>query len=247
MPKILVPEELQAGDILLKWIMPGGAMLSKLIGVKQHSIVSRFTGHDAQHYRTKYGVDPTQMSHVALAYGNNEILEYDEGSGIFEIMKFKGEGCVKMAAAAPERQGNKYLVMRCNNAELARRVSRKMTSVYSYWETSKTSSYGIRKLVASGVFNKRGSSINDDKIREVFAKIKGEQDSWLKTNRMNFFCSHFAVFVYLWAANDMAKTGSGSSDLNWVFGVDQARISPGELTARLLQSSHFSIVGEYAP
>ena len=57
------------------------------------------------------------------------------------------------------------------------------------------------------------------------------------------------TYVYLWAANDMAKMNSTLGGVEWVMGVNSARISPAELAGRLISNgrSNFEIVGEFAP
>lgn len=250
MHKILSPDQLQQSDILLKWITDDSAFLSKGIGVGQHPHLWFHTGHTASHFRQNYGIDPTQFSHAALAMGPNEIMEYDEGSGIWDIMTFNGAGVVTdVPANDPSRKGIKYLVIRPHNRELARRTWKKAISIKSFWQTERSTSYGIRKLLNSAIFHKRGETINDDKIRREMAKMKGEQNSWWRTNRANFFCSQFVTFVYLWAAHDMGKIDSSLGSISWLLGVDQARISPAELAARLVSTgrSNFDIVGELAP
>lgn len=250
MYKLLAPEHLQQSDILLKWITEDSGFLSKGIGVGQNPHLWLHMGHTAKHYRQNYGIDPTKFSHAALAMGPNEIMEFDEGSGIWDIMKFKGAGVVgDVSANDPTRKGNKYLVVRCRNRELARRTWKKALTIKSFWETEKRASYGIRKLLNSALFHKRGQTISDKKIRRELAKMKGEQNSWFRTNRANFFCSHFVTYVYLWAAHDMGKFEGGMGTVKWVLGVEKARISPAELAARLIStgSSNFEIVGEFAP
>lgn len=250
MPKILTADQLQQADILLKWITDDSAFLSKGIGLGQHPHLWIHMGHTASHYRQTYGVDPTKFSHAALAMGPNEIMEFDEGSGVWDIMQFKGAGMVAdVSANDPARRGIKYLVVRCRNRELARRTWKKALTIKSFWATEKSSSYGIRKLINSALFHKRGQTINDEKIRRELSKIKGEQSSWWRTNRANFFCSQFVTYVYLWAAHDMGKLYKGLDNIKWVLGVNSARISPAELAARLLSngSSNFEIVGEFAP
>ena len=77
-------------------------------------------------------------------------LTFDEGSGVWDIMQFKGAGMVgNVPASDPSRKGNKYLVIRCTNRELARRTWRKAITIKSCWDTGKTASYGIRKLLNS--------------------------------------------------------------------------------------------------
>ncbi|MEE2731170.1 MAG: hypothetical protein VYA55_10135 [Pseudomonadota bacterium] len=250
MQKILSADQLQQSDILLKWITKDSGFLSKAIGKGQHPHLWMHLGHTAAHFRQKYGIDPSQFSHAALAMGPNEIMEFDEGSGVWDIMKFKGSGVVgDLSANDPSRKGNKYLVVRCTNRELARRTWRKALTIKSCWDTGKTASYGIRKLLNSALFHKRGETINDTKIRNELAKLKGEQNSWFRTNRANFFCSHFVTYVYLWAANDMAKMDSTLGGVEWVMGVNSARISPAELAGRLISNgrSNFEVVGEFAP
>lgn len=243
--KKLFVEDLQKSDILLKRITADAAFLSKAIGFGQKAHVKLHLPMNISTYKKVTGIDPSQFSHAALALGPSEIMEFDEGSGIIDIMSFKGAGMVHTKQVSSlSHGGNEYVVFRPRNRELARRSWTKAISIKSFSEASKTTSYGIRKLLNSALFHKRGERITDKKIRNEMAKMKGERNSWLKTNRANFFCSHFVTFVYLWAANDMSKFEGGES-INWVLGIDRSRISPAELAGRLLlKGTNFEVVGE---
>ena len=247
MYSILKKSDLAPGDLLFKWVLPESHLSGKVIAASQKATVRVRMKKSSQHYRSNYGIDPTRFSHVALIYRDFDILEYDEGSGILEIVKCKGEGCVKAPSDAGFRHGHKYLVIRSNNPRLTYHAVANMTTIYTHWKNKRTSSYGMRKLVTSGVFYKKSAPICDKKISEVLAKIRGEKHSWFHTNRANFFCSYFATFVYLWAANDLMRNNPSLKDPVWLLGTDDSRITPVELAARLLESEYFDIVGEFAP
>ncbi len=241
--KSLTGADLAPGDILLKRIPD--VLVSKVVGK-----LSSLTVSDRQVDFTKriHNIDPTQFSHAALALGPSELMEYDEGSGGLFGIAFRGEGMVHHGAAALAARGvpADYVVFRCADDELARRAWKKALTIRTYTETgsqSKRSSYGLAKALGSALFRSRGPSINDQTIRSQLAKIKGETNHWLETNRANFFCSHFVTFVYLWAANDMTKLRRLGS-VGYVFGIEQAQLTPAELCVRMLADGKFRPVGE---
>ncbi|WP_372624218.1 hypothetical protein [Falsiroseomonas sp.] len=246
--KLLRTKQLEQGDILLKYI-PESGLISRAIGLGQ-KFEGTIRGHGLKQFEAKYGLDPTRFSHAALCMGDGEILEFDEGSGVLDIALFKpGAGVVNSSTADPARFGNSYLVMRCRDRELARRAWRKALSVKSFSDASRTASYGLRTLAIRTLFGYKGPSMSDEFIRGELSKLKGEQMEWGMLHSANFFCSHFVTFVYLWAAHDMAKIHKLGDGCNWLFGIDQARISPCELCMRLFKegAASFEVAGGFAP
>ncbi|WP_270936081.1 hypothetical protein [Falsiroseomonas oryzae] len=245
--KLLRASQLQEADILLKYI-PAGSFISNAIGLGQ-AFEGTIKRHGLSEFEATYGIDPTRFSHAALVMGPDEIFEFDEGSGILDIMKFKGAGVVNSSTRDPSRAGNSYLVIRSRNRELARRAWRKALTVKSFAATSKTASYGLRKLAIRTIFGYKGPSMSDQHIREELAKLRGEESEWGMTHRANFFCSHFVTFVYLWAAHEMSKLSAGGQGCEWLLGIDQCRISPAELCMRLFREGggNFECVGGFAP
>ncbi len=242
----LQPSDLQPADILLKWLPDHPSVPSRLINLYQ-STATFFTMHHTGHYfEQHFGLNPNKFTHSAIVYTDNSILEYDENAGFLEIMKFHGKGCLKLNATDDKHLNNHYLVIRCNEENIVERACGNMEYVYEHWEQKKTSSYGVRKLVGN-IFGYRGSHYNTQKISEIVSKIAGEQHSWFKSNRQNFFCSQFVCFIYLWAMADLIQAGSKFEHISDLFDIDQARIPPSELAIRLIKSPYFSIVGEYSP
>ena len=139
--------------------------------------------------------------------------------------------------------GNEYVVFRCDSPELVRRAVANASFILRCWEVNRGASYDIRKLVTSSLLGRRGECINDEKIRQEMTKLQGQRNSWFKTNRTNFLCSHFVAYVYMWAAHDLAKAHP-LGDIDELFGIPQSRISPAELCVRMLRYRHFRIVGE---
>lgn len=250
MPNVLNLCQLQRADILLKEIAPNAELISRLIGIGQRLHVKMHTGVRSSDYAKHLGFDPSKVSHVALAMGNSQIMEFDEGSGITEIAKFKGEGVVYDKPGKPvNRAGNSYIVIRCLNSELAERASRKAISIQTHSATLASASYGLRKLMGTSIFHLRGAKVDETKINRVMGKLRGENQGIMGMRRANMFCSEFVLYCYLWAAHDMGQASSngGDIDVSWVAGIDRARISPGELGVRLLTygANNFEAVGLY--
>ena len=245
--KFMTGADLSPGDILLKRIPD--SLISKMVGKLSTLTVSASA---VTHTKSMHGIDPTQFCHAALAMGPNELMEFDEAgsnpiSGLLSIA-FAGAGMVhsQAAALAARPEPMEYVVFRCTNAELARRAWKKALTIRTYTETgsqAKRPSYGLSKALGSALFKNRGASVSDANLRHELAKIKGEANHWFETNRANFFCSHFVTFVYLWAANDMTKTGSLGS-VGYVFGIEQPQLTPAELCVRMVANGgNFKPIG----
>lgn len=246
--KLLRAKQLEQGDILLKYI-PADGLISKAIGLGQ-KVEGTIRGHGLAEFEATYGLDPTRFSHAAFSMGDGQILEFDEGSGVLDIALFTpGAGVVASSTADPARFGNTYLVIRCRDRELARRTWRKAVTVKSFSDSSRTASYGLRKLVVRTLTGYKGPTMSDEHIRGELSKLKGEQMEWGMMHSANFFCSHFVTFIYLWAAHDMAKIHGIGDGCRWLFGIDQARISPAELCMRLFKegAASFEVAGGFAP
>jgi hypothetical protein len=243
--KFMTGADLSPGDILLKRIPD--SFISKMVGTLSSRTVSDSA---VAHTKTMHGIDPTQFCHAALAMGPSELMEFDEAgsnpvSGLLSVV-FAGAGMVhsQAAALAARPEPMEYVVFRCANAELARRAWKKALTIRTYTETGSQAtrpSYGLGKALGSALFKNRGATVSDEHLRRELAKIKGESNRWFETNRANFFCSHFVTFVYLWAANDMTKTGSLGS-VGFALGIEQAQLTPAELCVRMLANG-----GNFAP
>ena len=117
------------------------------------------------------------------------------------------------------------------------------------FRSTSSASYGLRKLIGSSIFHLRGAKVDEEKIERVMGKLRGENWGMMGMRRANMFCSEFVLYCYLWAAHDMNHQIDGEVDVNWVAGINQARISPGELGVRLLTcgANSFEAVGVYQP
>lgn len=239
--------QLLKGDILLK-IIPekNAAFISKAIGYGQRSHLKIHAGGSYTDFKKNLGFDPCSYSHAALALGDNKIMEFDEGSGIAEIMKFKGEGVIfDTDKSKVNRTGNQYTVIRCLHNSLPYMAWRKALMIQSYASASSSASYGIRKLVSSSLLHKRGDEMDAKKIEKLMSKLRGERVGVMGMRRANMFCSEFVTTCYLWAALDLSYTGA-IEPLS-LLGTMKTRLCPAELSVRLLTygANHFVSVGTY--
>ena len=248
MPNIIKLSSLQRADILLKVIpTENAAFISRAIGFGQRAHIRFFAGGGRHDYIQNLGFDPCSYSHAAFSLGGREIIEFDEGSGIANIMKYRGEGVVyDTPGNRVNRSGNLYTVIRCTNTELAGRAWMKAMSIKSFSMANNSCTYGIRKLVASCLVGKRGTDMDQDKVDKILSKLRGEQTGLMGMRRANMFCSEFVTTCYLWAAQDMTSTGKMAS-VESLLGTTKTRLSPAELSVRLLTAgaNHFQCIGTY--
>lgn len=239
--------ELMKSDVLLKSILPDAELISRAIGLGQKLHVKKFLGARSSDYARNIGFDPSKVSHAALALGNNQIMEFDEGSGIDEIMKYKGAGVVYDKPSGPvDRSGNEYIVIRCLHQPLANRVWNKAIAIQCHSAVVHSASYGIRKLISSSLLFSRGSPMTQAKIDKMQHKMSGDVFGAMGMRRNNMFCSEFVATCYLWAAHDLVKTGE-LANIETIFGTASTRLSPGELGVRMLTTgaNFFTQVGIY--
>jgi len=244
--------QLEPGDILFKHASAGAVSGAIKKGQKSHllkTIKSAGVGASG---------DACDITHVAVAAGQNDVLEFDEGgSGTLNIIFKKGYGFVRGNMNLDSRKGNRYEVFKCLNPSLKNNVADKIDLMWdiSHQDTSNlTASYGLKKVISTAVGHNHGKSFSSTKDFEA------QLDSWLQSgvlraNRgrtlrtftsrpnMQFFCSEFVTFVYLWAASE-AKAGKifGS---DYLFGTDKSRIAPVELYSRIetMGKSFFTFKG----
>jgi hypothetical protein len=84
-------------------------------------------------------------------------------------------------------------------------------------------SYGLGKLLRQLARNPSKGKVYDT------ATLEARLNDWVTRKRsIKFICSEFATFCYLWGADAVDGV-----NLNNVFGINRARLSPVELYARV--------------
>lgn len=234
----ITASSLRAGDVLFK--QAENKLIPKIIKLQQKSLLRRVGGHTNKN-ASRFGVSRT---HVAMAAGPNDVLEFDEGGKGAKIVFRSGHGFVRGDMAAGARAGNAYDVYECVDRSLAAKASDKAKMV---WDITKTrgsrakGQYGFSKLVQQAVAGAYGI---DNRGPHLSAnKFEAKLNTWLKKasrgGKVKFFCSEFVTYAYLWAASD-----SGSfAKLNEFLGTDQAKISPVELYHRVDICGYFRFKG----
>jgi hypothetical protein len=226
--------QLEAGDLLFK--NQTGQGIQPLIVKKQTKQVMQLATTVGM---TSIGTDVANFTHVALAVGPDDVMEFDEGGLGIKILK-RGEGFVRGNMTMQSRRNVKYDVMRCTIPELQGLVKEKAEML---WDLSQSDSpirgnYSLRKLAIQGVKAARGRSFN-------LPAFEAKLNRWLQADAeggrilakkptMNFFCSEFATFVYMWASCYL-RGGSVYRvfGLDFLLGIDKYRLSPVELYTRI--------------
>ncbi|WP_330926054.1 hypothetical protein [Candidatus Sororendozoicomonas aggregata] len=240
-----MPFKLESGDVLFKMKSERPNMIPKLISL--YSPLPLWLHYPGKRDLTKslYDIDPCDLTHVAFSMGSSGLVEYDESVGLSAIAGFNGSGLVCTDQPDSTTHGEKkYVVLRPINKNLSEKAYRKTLSIVSCWDTLKTTSYGIRKVINTAIFHVRGASVDEKFIEETQSKLLDQFDSRVRTNRANFFCSEYIAFVYLWAALELYNNkcfGHPSS----VFGTLKVRLTPAELFTRMLHHGQFTKIGYY--
>ncbi|MET4693209.1 hypothetical protein [Endozoicomonas lisbonensis] len=235
--------QLEEGDVLFKIINHTSGVIAKSISFfSPIPLWLNFSGHRRK-TSDLYSQDPCKITHVAFSMGQDGLFEYDETRGIFEIMRFRGAGVAYTPDPSFKTHGGKeYLVVRCVNKKLSEKAYRKALTIHSCWATSRSTSYGIRKAINSFIFQKRGPSITNERLKRLESRLINETESLIKTNRVNFFCSEFVAFIYIWAAIELAYYRLFDDPLK-IFGTDRVRLIPSELFCRMLHHGQFIPLG----
>lgn len=192
------------------------------------------------------------ITHVALAVGANDVMEFDEGSASKAALLFRsGHGCVRGNMSLPSRRARRYEVFSCTAGTLGREAADKAELL---WDVVRQSggrvkaSYGVRKVLNSALRHKRGNALNRDYFQQELQRWveagsnTGFSSLWTSIN-LQFFCSEFAAYCYLWAASERGSGHPMGPDFS--LGIDQVGIAPVELYTRVdtVGRSHFSFKG----
>ncbi len=184
----------------------------------------------------------TGLTHVAMAVGPDDVMEFDEGgASLFQIIFQKGYGFVRGGMKLDSRKGFRYEVYRSNNEELGPAAGDKAELL---WDTVQQSggsaSYSVGKMLGTALLHWKG------KKYKTVEDFEEQFDAWVKEGsdmNIRFFCSHFVTFCYHWAAKDIGHTGVFGFD--YTIGANKVKISPAELYVRVDQMglSHFQHKG----
>ncbi len=241
----IIASQLKAGDILFKHSSAGA--LSQAIAKGQsphyHSTVQALDGLSPTGGKS-FAVD---LTHVAMAVGPDDVLEFDEGSSSkWQIVMKSGHGFTRGNMKIPSRKGFRYEVFRSTSDKLAASAADKATLVWDITHQqggTVKASYGLKKMLRTALLRYKGktfSSLDDfEKVIDALCTLGADQ----KDVNIQFFCSHFVTFCYIFAAKEI-----GFKDvLGWDYtvGADKIRISPVELYVRVdMQGhSHFQFKG----
>lgn len=225
--------QIAAGDVLFKYASAG--LISQRIKKGQQS-----------HY--KKTVIQTQMpspmgmsgacsiTHVAIAAGNNDVLEFDEGGASkMQIVFGSGHGFVRGPMSLGSRLGNRYEVFSCTNSDLADSAADKADLMWDLTQGKNgertKASYGLRKVLSTSLLHNHGEKWTPEKFCEQLHHWLEQAHSGKSGLSIKMFCSEFAMFCYLWAASEMV--GERFESLSSLLGTNYSRISPAELYTRM--------------
>jgi hypothetical protein len=240
--------QLEPGDILFKHASKGAISQRIRKGQMSHyNNTIRSTGP------SPVGRDAAvDITHVAMASGPDEVLEFDEGGASkWDIVMGRGYGFVRGAMSLASRRGKRYEVFRCTDRSLATVALDKAELIWDMThQGNMTASYGLSSMLQTAVFHRHGAANMGQ------TQYERELDSWLRDGsrsgisrmlslkpNLKFFCSEFVAFCYLWAASETKEGRTMGAE--YLFGTDKSRIAPVELYTRVETAgrNHFQFKG----
>jgi hypothetical protein len=259
--RVVLPGDLKAGDILFKHA--SSSLISKAIkagqgshyratkatlleGAKKTDQEAREAGSGSNYEEMVSANMPSQaeakdITHVALAAGCNDVLEFDEGGGGTKILTSRGYGFVRGPMSVSGRQGKTYEVFRCTHEGLWKKAVDKADLVWDLTHADptkekedqpRTGSYAMKKVFGTAVMKEKGPEVNLNYFESTLNKwLVGDKTKTSDDTNGQFFCSHFVLFCYLWAAAEVQQGGTVRG-LDFVLG-DKVRVSPAELYTRI--------------
>lgn len=243
----IVAAQLEPGDILFKHASAG--FVSQRIRKGQASHYDDFvrsTGRVGPMGRDQ----TTDISHVAIAAGKDDVLEFDEGgAGTMSIIFRSGFGFVRGPMSIPSRRGKRYEVFRCTSQALRDGAVDKATLIWDITHQGRTTgSYGLSKVLGTSLRHNHGESHSlegfEGQLAEwlEMASATGLRKLFSKSN-IQFFCSEFVAYCYLWSAAE-SKLGR-LFGAEYATGIDKSRIAPAEFYARVetFGQSYFQFKG----
>ena len=238
--------QLEPGDVLFKHASQGA--VSQRIRKGQ---ISHYNRTLLQTGPSPVGRDAAiDITHVALAAGPDDVLEFDEGGASkWQIVAKSGYGFVRGGMSLASRRGKRYEVFKCNDRDLAAAALDKAELIWDMThQGNMTASYGLSSMLQTALFHRHGAAGMGQ------TDYERRLDSWLrdgsraasvfrrKTN-LQFYCSEFVSFCYLWAASETKEGRTLGAE--YLFGTDKNRIAPVELYTRIETAgrSHFAFKG----
>jgi hypothetical protein len=232
--KTISPADLATGDLLFRHA--SDELFSKLLRKyqgKQFDIVAQ---HIKDGVKTITRSQAADITHMALAAGPNDVLEFDEGGAGAKILFGSGYGFIRGKMNLPSRRGGRYEVFRCRDEALGGAAADKALRVYDL-AFSKTgggpkghAGYAVGKIVRGAIFGEIGGG------RRNLADFENEYHQWVTTAaagkrpKIKFICSEFAAYCYCWALLEFAKN---YSSMPWLLRIDRAVSSPVEFYTRI--------------
>jgi len=259
---VVLPGDLKAGDILFKHA--SSSFVSKRIkagqgthyqdtkaalldGAKKNDQEARDAGSGSNDEAMVSANMPSEaeacdITHVALAAGRDDVLEFDEGgAGKMKILVSRGHGFVRGPMSTPGRLGKTYEVFHCTHDGLWQKAVDKADLVWDLThadptkkatEQPRTGSYAVKSVLATARHKEKGPAVNLNFFESTLNKwLVGDKSKTSDDTNVQFFCSHFVLFCYLWAAAEVQQGGTVRG-LDFVLG-DRARVSPAELYTRI--------------
>lgn len=240
MPMIM-PAQLRAGDILFKHASK--SKFSQKIRKKQgphYEYAVKEVGATAEELRV-LGVRKdfaSKLTHVAMAVGKDDVMEFDEGSASKTQLVFKsGFGFVRGKMSKGSRRGRTYEVYRCTDKKLAAAA---VDKAVLFWDVTHQAKHVMGSYAVHSVLDKLNKSPKKGRGSPFDLKqFENNMNSWLKTGvkgkktNIKFFCSHFVTYCYLWAAAEEGKKNKVQG-IDYLLGTDKVKIAPVELYIRVV-------------
>lgn len=276
LPRHIGAKGLRAGDILFKHASKG--LISQKIKSGQASHYHRAlaqlrdrppgksraqaidAGRDVAVLEDRHRLDnpppleeATDITHVAVALGPDDVLEFDEGGASkWEIVARSGYGFVRGAMNLPSRIGKTYEVYRCTSEGLWKRAADKASLVWDLTHTSPNAkgiqdktplkaSYGLKNMLTTAIVGQRferakGPDVSLEYFETILASWLSSADKRNGNRSVNtniqFFCSNFVLYCYLWAASEWQHDAGEIFGLNYVLGR-KVSVAPVELYLRI--------------
>jgi hypothetical protein len=197
--------------------------------------------------------EATNITHVALALGPDDVIEFDEGGATnWEIVVRYGHGFVRGDMKLPSRIGKTYEVYRCTSEGLWSKAADKASLVWDLTHTDPAAkgiqdktplkaSYGLKKMLKTAIVGKHVESAKGpdvslgyfEKTLDQWTSAADKQNAGRSANtNIRFFCSNFVLFVYLWAASEWQAEQGEIFGLDYVLGR-KVSVAPVELYLRI--------------
>ena len=126
-----------------------------------------------------------------------------------------------------------YHVYRCNQPNLADGSGTCAKMMFDIHQSGSNLKYSLGGAIGS-LFGRGGKPTAPGDMDALLTRILGGR-------RQGFFCSQFVVFVYQFVTEQNGLPAAA------LFNVNDAKVEPSELAAKLQQNSHFNEVGYLMP